>query len=165
VVRRLPGNLRPRRVVGLILVLGGVVLVPWTLFLAYRLPSRHTSHHWDLAWVGFDVALAAALAATGIGAVRRAPWAVVAATAAATLLVSDAWFDNALANGVDEHVEAALEAGLVELPLALLCIWLALDFERAIAALLGEAFVARRARVRAPAARRPAAPARRTRPG
>jgi len=102
----------------------GVLLIPWALLLAYRLPARHTSHHWDVAWVGFDVALAAALAATGVGIARSAPWSRTAAVVAATLLVCDAWFDNILANGLDEHLEAALEAVLVELPLALLCIWL-----------------------------------------
>jgi hypothetical protein len=157
----------------MLLVLGGVVLVPWTLFLAYRLPAEHTSHHWDLAWVGFDVALAAALVATGVAVARRAPWALAAATAAATLLVCDAWFDNVLASGGHEHAEAALEAGFVELPLALLCVWLALDSERVIAAVLGGA-TGRWSATRSHGARaagdgaRPArreAPARRTRPG
>jgi hypothetical protein len=173
-MRQRYGELRPRRLVGLLLVLGAVVLVPWTLFLAYRLPSRHTSHHWDLAWVGFDVALAISLAVTGIGVARRATWAVAAATAAATLLVSDAWFDNALANGMHEHAEALLEAAFVEIPLAIICIWLALDFERVIAAVLGGATTARRETAPSRGARasgdgaRPepaAAPARRTRPG
>jgi hypothetical protein len=108
-----------------LLAVVGVLLIPWALLLAYRLPARHTSHHWDLAWVGFDVALAAALAATGIGIARGERWARTAATVAATLLLCDAWFDNVLANGIDEHFEAALEAVLVELPLALLCVWLA----------------------------------------
>jgi hypothetical protein len=31
-----------------------------------------------------------------------------------------------------EHVEAALEAGLVELPLALICLWIAANTARAI---------------------------------
>jgi uncharacterized membrane protein len=103
----------------------GALLIPWALVLAYRLPARHTSHHWDLAWVGFDVALAAALAATGWGIARDEPWARTAAAVAATLLLCDAWFDNVLANGFHEHAEAALEAALVEVPLALLCVWLA----------------------------------------
>jgi uncharacterized membrane protein len=106
--------------------IAAAVLVFWTLALAYRLPARHTTDHWDVAWVGFDIALAAALAATGWGILRRARWATPAAAIAATLLLCDAWFDTVLANGRDEQVEALLEALLVEVPLALLCLWLAI---------------------------------------
>ena len=56
-----PENFVPDRWVAPLLALCAVVLIPWTLVLAYRLPARHTSHHWDIAWVGFDLALAAAL--------------------------------------------------------------------------------------------------------
>ncbi len=54
---------------------------------------------------------------------RREPWAPSAAAVVATLLLCDAWFDNVLANGHGEQLEAALEAVLVELPLALFCVW------------------------------------------
>ena len=30
-------------------------LIPWTLYLTLTLPSRHVTHHYDLAWVGFDI--------------------------------------------------------------------------------------------------------------
>ena len=120
----IPENL-PRRRIAPLLVLAAAVLVVWTLVLAYRLPARHTTHHWDVAWVGFDIALAVALAATGWAIVRHARWAPSAAAVAATLLLSDAWFDTVLANGRDEQIEAALEAVLVEIPLAILCVWLA----------------------------------------
>lgn len=119
------------------LVLASVVLVPWTLVLAYRLPARHTSDHWDVAWVGFDVALAAALGATAWSIARRSPWAPSAAAVAATLLLCDAWFDVVLANGHGEQIEAALEAGLVEIPLALFCLWSARDAEHTVEAVLG----------------------------
>lgn len=124
----------PNRRITALLVVASALLVPWTLVLAYRLPARHTSHHWDVAWVGFDVALAAALGATGWSIARRAPWAPSAAAVAATLLLCDAWFDNVLANGHGEHVEAALEAGLVEVPLALFCVWVARHAEQTVAA-------------------------------
>jgi len=119
------------------LVLGAALLIPWTLVLAYRLPSRHTSHHWDVAWVGFNVALVVSLAATGVSIARRASWATSAAAVAAALLLCDAWFDNVLANGGDEHLEAALEAVLVELPLALFCLWLAGHCDQTVAAVRG----------------------------
>jgi uncharacterized membrane protein len=123
-----------QRWVAPLLTLAAVLLVPWTLVLAYRLPAHHTSDHWDVAWVGFDVALAAALAATGWSIARRATWATSAAAVAATLLLCDAWFDNVLAHGLDERVEAALEAALVEVPLALVCVWLARNREQTVAA-------------------------------
>jgi hypothetical protein len=116
-------------------VLGAAVLIPWTLLLAYRLPASHTSRHWDVAWVGFDLALATALACTGVAIARRSAWAPMAAAVAATLLLCDAWFDNVLASGLHEHVEAAIEV-LVEVPLALFCVWLALHCERAVDAVL-----------------------------
>jgi len=120
----------PYRWVAPLLALVAALLVPWTLVLAYRLPSHHTSHHWDVAWVGFDIALAVALAATGWAIAKQAEWAPSAAATAATLLLCDAWFDNVLANGLEEHVEASLEAVLLEAPLALLCLWLARNSER-----------------------------------
>jgi hypothetical protein len=130
----LPDTLVPYRWVAPLLALGTVLLVPWTLVLAYRLPARHTSHHWDLAWVGFDVALTAALGATGWGIAHCASWAPSAAAVAATLLVCDAWFDNVLANGRGEQIEAGLEAALIELPLALFCVWLARHRRQAVEA-------------------------------
>ena len=119
-----------------LLALVVVLLVVWTLALGYRLPARHTSHHWDVAWVGFDIALACALGATGWSIARRSSWAPFAATVAATLLVCDAWFVNVLANGVGERIEAAVEAVVLELPLAILCVWLARNSERTATALL-----------------------------
>jgi uncharacterized membrane protein len=131
-VATLPRDLVPFRWIAPALVVGAVVLVPWTLLLAYRLPAHHTSEHWDIAWVGFDIALAASLAATGWAIARRSAWAPSAAAVAATLLLCDAWFDNVLANGGGEQLEAALEAAVVEIPLALFCLWLAWDSERTV---------------------------------
>jgi len=135
-VATLPRNPVSSRWIAPAFVLGALVLVPWTLVLAFRLPARHTSHHWDVAWVGFDLALAAALACTGLAVARRSVWAPTAAAVAATLLLCDAWFDNVLANGMHEHLEAALEAAFVELPLAIFCVWLGLHSEHAVEAVL-----------------------------
>ena len=118
--------------IGRLLILAAVLLAPWTILLAFRLPAEHTSQHWDAAWVGFDLALTATVAATALGVHRRMLWTHTPAAIAATLLVTDAWFDNLLASGMREHVEAALEAGIVELPLALICLWIAANTARAI---------------------------------
>jgi uncharacterized membrane protein len=127
-------RLVPKQWVAPLLALVVVLLAAWTLTLGYRLPARHTTHHWDVAWVGFDIALAGAFAATGLSVARRSSWAQFAAAVAATLLVCDAWFDNVLANGLEERVEAAVEAVAVELPLAILCVWVARNSERTGAA-------------------------------
>ena len=101
----------------------GVGLVPWTVVLAVTLPERHGTHHYDVAWSGFDVALAAALLATAVGAARRATWLQGAAAVAATLLVADAWFDVLSATSPDEVAMAAALAAFVELPVAAACIF------------------------------------------
>jgi hypothetical protein len=135
-VAKLSEDVVPYRWIAPLLAVAGAVLVPWALVLAFRLPARHTSEHWDVAWVGFDIVLACALAATAWGIARRTPWAPSAAIAAATLLLCDAWFDNVLARGSGERLEAALEAAFVEVPLAIFCVWLALHCEHVVAALL-----------------------------
>lgn len=105
------------------------VLLPWTVYLGFSLPDRVVSRHWDVAWVGFDVALLLALLATGWTAYRRSTWLVSAATAAATLVLCDAWFDVLTSHG-GELAAALAEAALVELPLAGLCLYIARHAER-----------------------------------
>jgi hypothetical protein len=135
-VASIPETFLSYRWVPPLLALGALLLVPWTLVLAYRLPARHTTDHWDVAWVGLDAAIAIALAATGWSIARRAAWAPSVAVAAATLLVCDAWFDIVLASGPDEQVEAGLEAALVEIPLAIFLVVLARHYERTVAAVM-----------------------------
>lgn len=132
----LPETFVPPRWAAVLLTLGAAVLIPWTLVLAYRLPARHTSHHWDVAWVGFDIALAVALGATAWSIARRSAWAPSAAAVAATLLLCDAWFDVVLASGHEDQVEAVLEAALVEIPLAIFLVVLARNYEHAVASVL-----------------------------
>jgi hypothetical protein len=105
-------------------------LVPWTLYLTFTLPSRHVTDHYDLAWVGFDIALLSAFAATAWAAVRRLPWLVPFAAVTGTMLLCDAWFDIVTSQGGGEIVEAALEAVFGEVPLAAICAYVVLDVER-----------------------------------
>lgn len=49
----------PRGAAAAFLAVLGVGLLPWTLWLGLSLPSRKLTEHWDLAWVGFDLVLAA----------------------------------------------------------------------------------------------------------
>jgi len=110
-------------------------LVVWTLYLTYALPARHVTDHWRIAWAGFDLGLALALATTALGVAREAQWVDATAAVSATLLVTDAWFDIVLADPGGERVEAIVLAAIGEIPLALFCVWIVLNAERAIASL------------------------------
>ena len=112
------------------LSLTAIGLVPWTLWLTFSLPSRHVTDHYDLAWVGFDVGLAAAFGATAWAAYRASNWLVPFAAVTGTMLLCDAWFDVVTSGGGGERLEAVLEAIFAELPLAALCGVIVYDAER-----------------------------------
>jgi hypothetical protein len=109
----------------------GIGLVPWIVLLALTLPRRHGTHFYDIAWTGFDVALALLLVATGVGALRRATWLQGVAAAAATLLVCDAWFDVLSSTSTHELLAAIALAAFVEIPVAAACILVARYAEEA----------------------------------
>lgn len=113
-----------------VLTLAAIGMVPWTLWLTFSLPTRHVSEHYDVAWVGFDVALAAAFASTSWAAVRGSRWLVPLAAATGTMLLCDAWFDIVTSSGRGERLEAVLEALFAELPLAAVCVFIVVDAER-----------------------------------
>jgi len=102
-----------------------VFLIPWVVYLATSLPSRHEVSQWDVAWVGFDFFLVAAIGMTALWAwLRRRifiPWAIVTAT----LLCCDAWFDIVLDWNTPDLPVSLLTAGLGELPLAVLLFYVA----------------------------------------
>jgi hypothetical protein len=108
----------------------GLVLVPWIVLLVVLLPSDHLAAHWDIAWAGFDLALAVLLVTVALAAWKRPSWLEGAATATATLLFVDAWFDVLTSSTQAELVASGVEAVLIELPLAVLCVLLARDAER-----------------------------------
>jgi hypothetical protein len=109
------------------------LLVPWIVLLVFALPSTQQAAHWDIAWAGFDVALALLLFTVAVAGWRRSPWLEGAATAAATLLFVDAWFDVLTSSTRTEFWVSILEAAFVELPLAVLCLLLARAAERRVA--------------------------------
>ncbi len=102
-----------------------VFLIPWIVYLATSLPSRHEVSQWDVAWVGFDCFLVAAIGMTALWAwLRRQifiPWAIVTAT----LLCCDAWFDIVMDWNTPGLYISLLTAGLGELPLAALLFYVA----------------------------------------
>jgi predicted alpha-1,6-mannanase (GH76 family) len=81
-------------------------------------------HKWGSTWIGFDMGLWIALALTAYLGWRRSGWIVIAATVSATLLLVDAWFDIMTAAPGWEYLTSYLSALLVEVPLALLALWI-----------------------------------------
>ncbi|GAB2982630.1 hypothetical protein GCM10027076_20560 [Nocardioides montaniterrae] len=112
------------------------LLIPWTVYLAITLPRRSVAHHYDAAWVGFDVLLTVVLARIGWLAARRHAHFVLTATAGATLLIVDAWFDVVTAGPGEPRVQAIVLALALELPGAWLCAMLA---RRGLATLVARA--------------------------
>jgi len=124
-----PHSVLPRWIPRL-LSLVAIALVPWTLWLTFTLPSRHVADDYDLAWVGFDLALLAAIGTTAWMIVHGSKWLVPLAAVAGTMLVCDAWFDITTSSGATERTQAILEAVFAELPLAAICGWIVYDVER-----------------------------------
>jgi hypothetical protein len=118
----------------LVLLLGAVAigLLPWTAYLTASLPGQHVAHHWDLAWAGLDVFEAVALAATMAALLLRRPLLPLLAAVAGTALLCDAWFDLVTASPGDDLRWSLVRALAAELPLAALCLWIAVDSERAV---------------------------------
>ena len=114
---------------GPMFALFSLILLPWTIYLGESLPTRQLSAHYDAAWAGFDVILMVALACTAYFALRRSRHLATAATATATLLVVDAWFD-VLTTPSGQLAESILLAVAVELPLAAVCMWLSLHTQQ-----------------------------------
>jgi hypothetical protein len=115
----------PRRWVASLFAALGVGLLPWSLWLELSLPSRKVAEHWDLAWGGFDMALAVALLATAVSHVRRSALLEAFAAATGALLVADAWFDITTASSSKERWFAVILGVVGELPLAAICFVLA----------------------------------------
>ena len=107
--------------------------VPWVIFLAITLPRHATFAHYRGVWVGFDTALVAVLALTAYMAYRGRPWVALSSTAAATMLLVDAWFDVMTTPRGHGLLVSWLLAVVVEVPLAGICLWIAMHAEMVIA--------------------------------
>lgn len=121
-------QLSPRWVAALF-VLGAVLLVPWIIYLGFELPEQNVSRHWDLTWVGFDVALLLALARTGWLAWKGRRQMELPAIAAGTLLLVDAWFDITTASTTRDLIQAIVSAVVLEIPMAMVAFWIAAHVE------------------------------------
>jgi hypothetical protein len=113
------------RLAGWVFAVVALLLVPWAVFLKWRLPSHHVVRHWDTAWTGFDFVLAAALLTLAACLLRGSSWTQIAAAVAGTMLLCDVWFDILTASPGTGVSEAVIEAAVAEVPLAGLCFLLA----------------------------------------
>ena len=99
-----------------------VALAAWIGVLAATLPRYYRAGDWRGAWVGFDIALLLAFAATGWAVWRRRQILIICLVVLATLLCCDAWFDVVLDARTSGFEVSLLSAILIELPLATLAI-------------------------------------------
>ncbi len=117
-----PRSARRRQIILIAIIGCCIVLAIWTGFLAVTLPPYYRAGGWRGAWVGFDIALLAALAATGWAAWRGRQVLIICLIVLATLLLCDAWFDVVLDLRTPGFQLSLLSAVAVELPLAGLAI-------------------------------------------
>jgi phosphoglycerol transferase MdoB-like AlkP superfamily enzyme len=115
---------RARRMAWLFLA-AAFLLIPWTAYLAVTLPKRDIDTHYRGAWVGFDLLLVATIVLTAYYAFKVDTRVQLPATATATLLLVDAWFDVMTAGGRKATASALLMALCIEIPAALFSLWLA----------------------------------------
>ena len=95
----------------------------WIVFLGFHLPRYYSAAHWDVAWVGVDVAELFALAGAVVSAHRRHHAFGLFASAAGTLFLIDAWFDVTTAR--HGGAQGSLVAAGFEIPFALALWWAA----------------------------------------
>jgi hypothetical protein len=118
-----PSRLRlPRDPLLGVLITAALLEAAWVVYIAIRLPRHYSANHWDLAWVGLDVAQVLMVLLAAWAAWRRRALLIIFATSAATLLVLDAWFDVTTARGGDFEVSLVL-ALVFEIPFAIGLLW------------------------------------------
>lgn len=115
-----PSGSRRRAIALVAIIICCVVLAAWIGVLAVTLPRYYRSGGWRGAWVGFDIVLLTAFAATGWAAWRRRQVLIICLIVLATLLCCDAWFDVLLDARTKGFELSLLSALIVELPLAAL---------------------------------------------
>jgi hypothetical protein len=105
-------------------------IIPWIVYLALTLPSDQRTDDYDVAWVGFDCMMCLVLAFLAYCALKRKPATELAAAVAATMLLVDAWFDVVTTRPGTQLMFAVLSAVFAEIPLAIICGWVAVNAER-----------------------------------
>ena len=111
---------RGRRLGLLVSIVACTVLVGWIIVLGLTLHRSFHTQHWKGAWVGFDLLLLLAFAATGWAFWRGRQIVIACLIVTGTLLICDAWFDVVLDAGTSDVWLSIASALIVELPLAFL---------------------------------------------
>ena len=128
--RRIDALSMPRWV-GALAVGATVGFVPWIVYLGFTLPAKVRAQHYDIAWLGFDCAMWTLLAVLAWAVLRRHAATGPVAAMASTMLVVDAWFDIFTSSAQHGEMILAIVLALCgELPLAILCGWIAVHAER-----------------------------------
>lgn len=113
------------RVWGPLLIVVGLLLVPWLLHLSFSLPRSARARNWSLMWAGVDVAEAIGLVVTGVLQWRRSPRRAIPAAFTSALLAVDAWVDVTTSAPGHAKVVAIGLAAALEVPAAVACLVLA----------------------------------------
>ncbi|MFC6600134.1 hypothetical protein [Kitasatospora paranensis] len=100
-------------------------MIPWLAFLHTGLPATAQASHWAWTWTGLDSFEALGLLSTGLLLRRGDCRAGLTSAAASALLLVDAWFDVMTAAPGSDVKLAVLMAVFAELPLAMVCAFLA----------------------------------------
>jgi len=111
---------RSRRLGVLVSIAACTVLAVWIVVLSLTLHRSFHAQHWKGAWLGFDLILLLAFAATGWAFWRGRQMVIACLLVTATLLCCDAWFDVLLDLGSSDVWLSVASAVLVELPMAIL---------------------------------------------
>ncbi|MGH9081236.1 MAG: hypothetical protein ACRDYE_14395 [Acidimicrobiales bacterium] len=127
----LEGGRRARRLAWLYTA-AAVALLPWIVYLAATLPRRNLDLHYRAAWVGFDLLLGFAIVRTAYMAFRLDQRVQFSATATATLLIVDAWFDVTTSGSRTQIFVALVLAAFIEIPAAIFSLYLAHQVNRRI---------------------------------
>ena len=122
--RSLAGDSRRARLVSTLFIAAAVAMVPWIVFLGWTLPPKYSADHWNLLWIGFDVALVGVLAYAAWAAWSRRQILASTAIVTGTLLICDAWFDIVTSLGHRDQWLTLLTGLGAELPLAVFFFWL-----------------------------------------
>ena len=111
---------RSRRLGVLVSIAACTVLAVWIIVLSLTLHRSFHAQHWKGAWLGFDLILLLAFAATGWAFWRGRQIVIAFLIVTGTLLCCDAWFDVVLDAGSSDVWVSVASALVVELPLAFL---------------------------------------------
>jgi hypothetical protein len=111
--------------VATLLVGAGLLLVPWLFYMSVALPSTTRAHNWSVMWTGIDAAEAVGLIVTGLFTWRRSRYRSIPAAVTAAVLILDAWVDVITSAAGHATEMAIVMAVAVEIPVATVCLALA----------------------------------------